>query len=327
MKLSVIITVYSRVEFVENALLSLENQTVNKDCFEVIIVSNIDIKLSRTYNLDLRISMSDRKTLAEKLVQGISLAKNEIVTFLEDDDLYIDDRIQAILNAFDKFKGLSYYHNNSKHFRKFSNDYLSILKHDNYKRDSQIRIIDSFSSALKEDDIKFLEKNRSDFNLSSMAFDKNFIMNYLNLITKLRNRYVDTFIYFLAFYGHRPFMIDTAVRTLTRVHSSNASSSVVSNNLSAGTKRLSEDMVCVIEGMTEAGIINEVNVQKWLMERGLDDMIKGASISKLECLRQMITLLRLKKMDFIRGDVFKKAMIYLISPEMMFRMLEVFHST
>jgi len=327
MKLSVIITVYSRVEFVEDALLSLENQTVRSDLFEVIIVSNIDLKLSRRYNLDLTISMSDRKTLAGKLVQGISLAKNEIITFLEDDDLYVDDRIQAILNAFDEFNDLTYYHNNSIHFREFSNKHLSIIKHGNYMRNSQIRIIDLYSSSPKENDMKFLGKNQADFNLSSMAFEKNFIMYYANSIAGLRNRYVDTFLFLLASYGQRPFMIDTAIRTLTRVHSSNASASVVSNPLSTMTQRLSDDMICVTDALTEIGIIKGEIVQNWLMERGLDDMMKGASIPRSECMKQMLTLVRVEKMNFIRGDVIRKAMIYLISPKLMYRMLEVFHST
>ena len=45
LKCSVIIPVYKRVEFVEQALLSLESQNIDKDLFEVLIISNAEINL------------------------------------------------------------------------------------------------------------------------------------------------------------------------------------------------------------------------------------------------------------------------------------------
>ena len=74
LKCSVILTVYKRIEFVDQALLSLENQNIDKDLFEVLLISNSKINLSKSYNLNLEIIYSDKITLAGKLAQGILLA-------------------------------------------------------------------------------------------------------------------------------------------------------------------------------------------------------------------------------------------------------------
>ena len=93
LKCSVELTIYKRIEFVDQALLYLENQNIDKDLFEVLIISNTEINLSKSHNLNLEIIYSDKITLAGKLAQGILLSKNEVITFLEDDDLYCRDRI------------------------------------------------------------------------------------------------------------------------------------------------------------------------------------------------------------------------------------------
>ena len=183
-KSTVIIPVYSRKDCIEDALLSLENQRTSKGAFEVIVVSNIPLMLSREFDLDLRIVLSDRPTLAGKLFQGITMANNEIITFLEDDDLYVDDRIPHLSTVFSTNEDLIYYHNNSIHFRHFYHRGTHLLDRRQYSRASGLdRLLKWQDDMTGKEDIKFLLDNRADYNFSSMALRKDVIIDFADVIS------------------------------------------------------------------------------------------------------------------------------------------------
>ncbi|MFP3287287.1 MAG: glycosyltransferase family 2 protein [Acidilobus sp.] len=111
--ISVIVTAYNRRRYLPFALKSLEAQTLPKDKFEVIVVKNFDDKES-----DDIISRNGWKDVYEdgtyhgrKILVGLEESRGEVITFLEDDDVYISNRLEEVYKAFTSYDRLVYFHN------------------------------------------------------------------------------------------------------------------------------------------------------------------------------------------------------------------------
>jgi glycosyltransferase involved in cell wall biosynthesis len=111
--ISVIVTAYNRRKYLPFALRSLDAQTLPRDRFEVIVVKNFEDKES-----DDIISRNGWKDLYEdstyhgrKVLVGLEESKGDVITVLEDDDLYVNNRLEDIYKAFTSYDRLVYFHN------------------------------------------------------------------------------------------------------------------------------------------------------------------------------------------------------------------------
>ncbi len=111
--ISVIVTAYNRRRYLSFALRSLEAQTLPRDRFEVIVVKNFDDKES-----DNIISRNGWKDVYEdgtyhgrKILVGLEESRGEVITFLEDDDVYVSNRLEEVYKAFKSYDRLVYFHN------------------------------------------------------------------------------------------------------------------------------------------------------------------------------------------------------------------------
>ena len=110
--ISVIITAYNRKEFLLNAIKSVVNQTLDKKYYEIIVIKNftentID-EFIDTHNVK-NILMDG--TVGEFLYAGVSASSGEIISFLDDDDLFSNDKLEVVYNKFKANNNLCYYHN------------------------------------------------------------------------------------------------------------------------------------------------------------------------------------------------------------------------
>ncbi|MFP3242946.1 glycosyltransferase family 2 protein, partial [Caldisphaera sp.] len=111
--ISVIVTAYNRKKFLPYALKSLESQTLPKDKFEVIVVKNFEDQIS-----DDIIRKNGWKDMVTNVIPqggmiaiGLEESKGNIITFLDDDDLYREDRLEKIYKTFKSVPELIYFHN------------------------------------------------------------------------------------------------------------------------------------------------------------------------------------------------------------------------
>jgi len=111
--ISVIVTAYNRRKYLPFALRSLEAQTLPRDRFEVIVVKNFEDKES-----DDIISRNGWKSVYEdttyhgrKIFVGLEESKGDVITFLEDDDMYTNNRLEEVYKAFTSYDRLVYFHN------------------------------------------------------------------------------------------------------------------------------------------------------------------------------------------------------------------------
>ena len=111
--ISVIITAYNRKEFLLNAIKSVLNQTLDKKYYEIIVIKNfIDKNIDDFINENNIVGIiSDKESLGGKLVEAINIARGTVISFLEDDDLFSNDKLEIVFNKFNDNDNLCYYHN------------------------------------------------------------------------------------------------------------------------------------------------------------------------------------------------------------------------
>ncbi|MEM0135703.1 MAG: glycosyltransferase family 2 protein [Thermoplasmatales archaeon] len=192
--ISVIITAYNRKEFLLDAIRSVINQTLNRELYEIIVVKNFhdeDIDNYITENKVREINMEG--TVGEFLHAAVLESHGNILSFLDDDDLFTKDKLEFVFNAFHR-KKITYLHNNCNYI--IDND----ISQKPRRRYSPI-----------------------DFNLSSISIKRDIIdLNYMNtMITG-----PDALMYlFASEYSGR--LIDTGKRlTYYRIHNNNTSQKI-----------------------------------------------------------------------------------------------------
>lgn len=112
-KISVIMSVFKRITFLDEAIESILNQTYGN--FELIIVveysseqENINKHLSKYSDKRIRIINNKEKLgFAESLNVGIRASKGEFIARMDDDDISLPQRFQIQLEYFEKYDDIS----------------------------------------------------------------------------------------------------------------------------------------------------------------------------------------------------------------------------
>ncbi|MGC8664006.1 MAG: glycosyltransferase family 2 protein [Thermoplasmata archaeon] len=111
--ISVIITAHDRKEFLKEAINSVINQTLDKSFYEIIVVKNfkdekIDSYIEKWGIINI---YTEEIELSKKIALGIENAKGEVISLLEDDDLFMPKKLETVYNYFKKYENLVYLHN------------------------------------------------------------------------------------------------------------------------------------------------------------------------------------------------------------------------
>lgn len=186
MNISVVITGYNRKEYIESAIESVIHQSLDKDKYEIIVVTNFSI-IDNFNASNLKFIYCNSIKIGQMYKVGIQNSKNEIICFLDDDDLFLYNKLKHIYDIFNENKDIWYIHNNQ---------------------------------VWMEDGKVMPGKNLGmDFNMSSISILKSHIDSYLYECEIL----VDTFLY-LSLYKHKNHMLEIPEGlTVYRVHDSNIS--------------------------------------------------------------------------------------------------------
>lgn len=103
--LSVIIPTYSKISRLRYVIMGLEQQTVKRDQFEVIIVNDGSVDNTQQYlesirpNFSLTVVNQENRGQAIARNQGIARAKGDIILFIDDDILVTPDFIENHIRA------------------------------------------------------------------------------------------------------------------------------------------------------------------------------------------------------------------------------------
>jgi glycosyltransferase involved in cell wall biosynthesis len=107
---SVIVLAYGRDRFVMDAVNSVLNQTLPRDRYEVIVVTNL-ASVERMVGglVDRVVRHSDARG---GYARGVEASNGELVAFLDDDDMFDSGKLEHVVGVFDKDKSLGFYHHN-----------------------------------------------------------------------------------------------------------------------------------------------------------------------------------------------------------------------
>lgn len=223
MLLSAIILAYhTRTEYFEKAVESVFSQDYSQEPFEMILVkdfkSQCDLDLEKS---GVRIIYSDpRDSIGKQMVLGVKESRGEIVCFLEDDDLWKQEKLKSVHERFVKNSELDYYHNSFTVIDKDGGTTKTNYRHNEIRRLKRRRSV--YCSSLNQFEYSRLLSLGAYFNPSCISVRKGLLLSFFNQLAEI-NGAQDFFLFVLAVIGDRGILVDDQILTSYRVHSNNSS--------------------------------------------------------------------------------------------------------
>ncbi|EQB70695.1 MAG: cell wall biosynthesis glycosyltransferase [Thermoplasmatales archaeon A-plasma] len=207
--ISVIVTAYNRKEFLEDSLRSLLRQTLSANEFEVILITNFEYDIDAYHNLHIKQYLMEG-TAWEFLLRGIELSNGEIISFLDDDDIFMADKLKNVMGIFRGNPDVDYYRHNFKEVDRN----LKSLKKNSVRHVHETKYI---ASSEFIDNLSYLTFNEVFFNASTIVIRKKMI-NVKDGILQGRNLATDFMLWILAVANAREICIDKKDLSLYRIH-------------------------------------------------------------------------------------------------------------
>ena len=222
MKISVIITVVNRKEFISNALRSLCEQT--KPPYDVVVVSNIFLEdVFSQFNPVFKINLiySDSLFQGENISKALKLCQGDVISFLEDDDEFEPKKIETVAKTFSSNNNLVLFRNDPS-FINQSSGYIPDPTPNHRKLIAKKNSI--HFSECKDKNIALFFRADAYFNLSTMSFRR----GLLESIVMDMNRVwlgIDFILSYAALASGREILITSEKLTRYRVHEKHFSTS------------------------------------------------------------------------------------------------------
>ena len=209
--ITVLITAYNRKEYLIRAVDSALNQTLDKSYYEIIVIKNFKDNYMDDYltNNNIKNIIMDG-TEGDYILKGMKEAKGKIISFLDDDDIFHNEKLQNVYEIFNKYDDLIYYHNAFLEID--NNDNLLELNSDNIRASN---FNDFIINQKHNKSVLNGLKHLSDFNLSSIAIAKSIKdTEYISHISHM----TDTSLFYLALTHNGTIYISSKRLTMIRRH-------------------------------------------------------------------------------------------------------------
>jgi len=229
--ISVIVTAYNRRRYLPFALRSLEAQTFPRDKFEVVVVKNFDDKesddiISRN---GWKYVYNDDPYHGRMVLAGLEESRGEVITFLDDDDMYVSNRLEEVYKAFTSYDCLVYFHNSQTIIDDNGNLLERSPRSKNLVGGSTIVIdVDKLRVLAKRYNVSVADlvlkvRVGADFNNSSVAVRRHVVESHAQLLKRLPAS-IDSFAFVSSLKAGGLMYFTDERLTLYRVHGENWSS-------------------------------------------------------------------------------------------------------
>lgn len=224
--ISVLITAYNRKEFIISAINSVMSQSIIHP-IEVIVIKNfLDEEIDEFISSNgIKSIFVGECSVGQMLRIAIENANGDIISFLDDDDLFSRLKLEIVENIFYENPDLMFFHNSQQRF--FNNELSNVnVIFPEIKKSTLTEI------RVNENSVKDLAKlvlinqwGEFYFNLSSISIRKTCYISFLNDLEKITG-HTDDFFFFHALNDHynRKIIISTEKLTLYRMHESTSQS-------------------------------------------------------------------------------------------------------
>lgn len=213
--ISVIIVAHNRKEFLKFAIESVLEQTLEKKLYEIIVIKNFEDQYSDQLIKEKRIigiKTSNESLVGEDLAIGLETARGEIITFLDDDDTFVKNKLDIIYEIFMKNREIVYYHN-LQIFRSSDGSKTPNFKNFQACYDTNYLII-KFKKLVRKYTLGTLL-----FNISSISIRKSHYVKYVEALKSLAN-HTDDFFFFIGLNDYGKYYFDKRKLTIYLRHES-----------------------------------------------------------------------------------------------------------
>jgi len=254
--ISVIITAYNRREFLLDAFNSALNQTLDRDKYEIIVTKNFtDNKIDNYIKKNGgKLVFFEKGSIEAQIADALEYVNGEVICFLEDDDLFMKEKLEYIYNVFRENENLIYV-NNARLYIDDKGNYLNKSPFKFEKREKDVVIDDSNKRPVAL--LRIQQYMGSWYNPSSIAIRKVVLKRFRNALYSIK--FVPDLVYYFISLISGDLLISNQALTKYRVHES-TSNSIINYESYKKTvlKFKNKDMVNIILSETKAKIKKEL---------------------------------------------------------------------
>ena len=214
LKISVVIMCFNRRTFIIQSVSSVLQQTLPREEYEILVTKNFedkDIDLFLSQNGIFSIMEGD-VNIGRMIVNAISQARGQYVSFLDDDDIFYPDKLSTILKTISSVPSLVYYHNA---FDSIDSSSLKIQDHRHRHPKSQVILRNGRSHTY----VKIAKTLSGDINMSSITVRRDLLTKYAQALTNI-DGLQDVFLFYLSALSGEELLLDSRVLTGYRIHTS-----------------------------------------------------------------------------------------------------------
>lgn len=212
MKVSVVITAHNRKQFIREAVASVRGQN-NQGDVEILVSRDFEDRELAEYLREQGVIdlVGDRPGIGAKIEAALNNLTGEVVSFLEDDDLYLSNRIDLVIREFSKDRNLAYLRNSIRTVNQVGKE---LPMYPSLPHDIVVESPQDFSLAYRE-----LRDKKVGFNLSSVSVSRESLEEVMGTMRRLHSS-PDTFL--LVVYLSKGFRMKFSreAASVYRIHSS-----------------------------------------------------------------------------------------------------------
>lgn len=207
---SVIITAFDRVDFIDEAFESVVNQTLDKSEYEIIVTKNFTYEpLDKHSDEPNVLILRNNNNIGSMLSEAISRSTGTIICFLNDDDRFKAEKLEIVLSTFRSIPNVGYYHNSMTwidlYGRRINNSFL---------KQPDKRIV---MKVKNKKDLYNLKRMNVDVNDSCICINRNILDGKLGYLARLEINQ-DVFLLHAAISASMQVIGDSEVLTEYRLH-------------------------------------------------------------------------------------------------------------
>ncbi len=220
-RISVVLSAYNRKDYLLEAFDSLLNQSGDVT-FDIVVLKNFPFPQIDNYKgkVSVQVFSNDKLTSGESFKKYFNYFTGDVIAFLEDDDVFTNEHLSRISQAFSDDKTLIFYHNSrftiDNSGEVFQNQ---IFKEVDHKILFNTRTVNELKTLLTYYEI-------GSGNPSCMAICRNTLERWISSFSRIHYN-PDNFLFFCALDNNGTILLDDQKLTFIRIHesSSNTTSS------------------------------------------------------------------------------------------------------
>lgn len=218
--ISVIVTDYQRKKYLRTAIESALSQKFDKDRFEVIVVTGYEVHSDLPQGNNLKYFICNEKEQGGMLAFAVEKAKGSILSFLDDDDRWMDSKLSTLYTQFSNHDNLGYYHNNLTAINESGEKIENVPHKAALRRIEKKGRFEIISREAEYPQIRRMVSLALDFNSSCISVRREVALKFIDEMRKVSVG-VDSFLFYSALMTKFCMVGDSKPLTEYRVHSNN----------------------------------------------------------------------------------------------------------